>query len=69
MFCNKCGLPIQENETKCPNCGTEVNKNELTTELSETTGSAKKEKRRSEKKESVFLQELLLVLWRYFCLY
>ena len=50
MFCNKCGLPIQENETKCPNCGTEVNKNELTTELSETTGSAKKEKKKIGKK-------------------
>ena len=50
MFCNKCGLPLKDNETKCPNCGTEVNKNELTTELSETTGLTLKEKKKLGKK-------------------
>ena len=50
MFCNKCGLPIQENETKCPNCGTEVNKDEFTTELSETTGSTLKKQKKLGKK-------------------
>lgn len=50
MFCKKCGLPINDDETICPSCGTEVNKDELTTELSETTGSALKEKKKLGKK-------------------
>ena len=50
MYCNKCGLPIEENETKCPNCGTEINKEELTTELSETTVEVLKEKKKLGKK-------------------
>ena len=31
MFCNKCGLPLKDNETVCPNCGTEVKKEEMIT--------------------------------------
>ena len=50
MFCNKCGLPINDDETICPSCGTEVNKDELTTEQSETTASAPKEKKKLGKK-------------------
>lgn len=46
MFCNKCGLPIQENETKCPSCGTEVSKDEQ----NETTSSVLKEKKKLSKK-------------------
>ena len=50
MFCNKCGLPINDDETICPSCGTKVNKDELTTELSEINASAPKEKKKLGKK-------------------
>ena len=49
MFCNKCGLPINDDETTCPSCGTEVKKEEMTIQATGNDVVSKRNKKLGKK--------------------